>query len=356
MYEIVALPGDGIGKEVTNEALKVLEGVGKKFGHTFGIKEMPFGGQAIDKFGQPLPEETLKECKNAQGILMGSVGGPKYDKLPSEIRPEKGLLKLRKELGVFGNLRPVKINEFLMDESPLKKEIIKGVDLLIVRELTGGAYFGHKEKILKEGKYQAIDTISYDEDEIERIVKMAFSIAQKRRKNLVSVDKENVLETSKLWRQIVDGIAPQYPEVSVRHMYVDNCSMQVIINPKQFDVIVTENMFGDILSDLCGVISGSIGMLPSASLGPDNKGVYEPIHGSAPDIAGKDLANPIGAILSMAMMLDLSYDLQKEGNIVKKAVNQVLSEGYRTKDLSGNSPYTKCSKFGDLVYDHVTSS
>jgi 3-isopropylmalate dehydrogenase len=355
VFNVLVLPGDGVGREVTDQGVKIIEAIGKRFNRKFNIAVGLIGGCGYKRFGDPLPEETLKSAQSTQGILMGAVGSPEFDNLPRDKRPEKGLLRLRKELNLYGNIRPVCVSKHLVHCSPLKRELVMGIDIMIIRELTGGIYFGHKKRINHNGNRGAVDVLSYKEDEIKRILKMGFERAQRRRKNLVSVDKENVLESSKLWREIANEMAKDYPDVSLRHMYVDNCSMQLILNPKQFDVIVTENMFGDILSDEAAVLSGSIGMLPSASIGDGNKGLYEPVHGSAPIIAGKDIANPIGTILSVAMMLDISFDLRKEGETIRKAVEKVLSQGYRTKDLAKDGNYVSCSQMGDLIYKAITA-
>lgn len=329
-YKITLLYGDGIGPEIVREAVKVLNKIGEKFGHTFNYQRGYLGGESIDKYGVPYSKETSDLCKTSDAILLGSVGGPKWnDELP-ENRPERGLLEIRKELGVYTNLRPAILYNVLKNSSPLKQEIIgDGLDIMVVRELTGGLYFG--EKFYSDEK--AYDTLAYTREEIERIIKKAFEIAKVRRKKLVSVDKHNVLDTSKLWRKIVEEISVDYPDVEVEHMYIDNAAMQLIINPRQFDVIVTENTFGDILSDEASMLTGSIGMLPSASLGDGKVGLYEPSHGSAPDIAGKDIANPIATILSAAMMLRYSFGLDKEAKEIENAVGKTLERGFRTSDI-----------------------
>ncbi|MDO5088679.1 MAG: 3-isopropylmalate dehydrogenase [Leptotrichiaceae bacterium] len=329
-YKIAILKGDGIGPEIVDEAVKVLDRVGEKFGHKFIYTRGYLGGESINKYGIPYSEETGKICKNSDAVLLGSVGGPEWDNAEPDKRPEKGLLGIRKELGVYTNLRPAILYSVLKDASPLKSEIIgDGLDIMVVRELTGGLYFGKKTYSDNE----AHDTLSYKRYEIERITRKAFEIAKVRKRKLVSVDKHNVLNTSKLWRKIVEEIAVEYPEILVEHMYVDNAAMQLVINPGQFDVILTENTFGDILSDEASVLTGSIGMLPSASLGDGKIGLYEPSHGSAPDIAGKNIANPIATILSAAMMLKYSFGLEKESNAVEKAVEEVLNKGFRTADI-----------------------
>ncbi len=327
---IAVVSGDGIGPDIIREALKVLNAVGSKFGHTFTTSSYLAGGAALDAFGIPLPEETLEGCKNSDSVLLGAVGGPKWDTLASNLRPEKALLGLRGGLGLFCNLRPAILYKQLADACPLKAEIIgEGLDLMVVRELTGGVYFGERGRT----EDAAYDTMAYTRAEIERIVRKAFEIARKRSKRLCSVDKANILNTSQLWREIVKYVQADYPDVEVSHLYVDNAAMQLVRNPRQFDVIVTENMFGDILSDEASQITGSIGMLPSASLREDSFGMYEPIHGSAPDIAGKDLANPIATILSVAMMLRYSFGLQAEADCIENAVSKVLDLGYRTADI-----------------------
>lgn len=329
-YKIAVLNGDGIGPEIITEAVKILDKVGEKFGHKFIYTQGYLGGESIDKYGVPYSEETSKICKNSDAILLGSVGGPKWDSIEPSKRPERGLLAIRKELGVYTNLRPAILYNVLKDASPLKEGIIgDGLDIMVVRELTGGLYFGKKSY----SDTEAHDTLSYTRTEIERITRKAFEIAKVRRKKIVSVDKHNVLDTSKLWRKIVEEISSDYPEVLLEHMYVDNAAMQLVINPRQFDVILTENTFGDILSDEASMLTGSIGMLPSASLGDGKIGLYEPSHGSAPDIAGENIANPIATILSAAMMLRYSFGLQKEASAIEKAIEEVLNEGFRTADL-----------------------
>ncbi|MFI8684311.1 3-isopropylmalate dehydrogenase [Rossellomorea sp. NPDC077527] len=331
--KIAVLPGDGIGQEIMDGALEVLKAVGDWFGHEFEVEKGYIGGAAVDRFGTPLPPETIKLCKESDAVLLGAVGGPKWEHLPKEIRPEKGLLAIRKEFDLFANLRPVKAFESLLGASPLKREIVEEVDLVIVRELTGGLYFGQPSG--RQGKRDevAVDTLVYEKSEIERIVHKAFKLAQKRKKKLTSVDKANVLETSRMWREVVNEVAVEYPDVEVEHMLVDVAAMKLMYQPKQFDVLVTENMFGDILSDEASMITGSLGMLPSASLRGDSFGLYEPVHGSAPDIAGKGKANPLAMILSVAMMLRHSFGLKEEAEMVEMAVQEVLNAGYRTGDL-----------------------
>lgn len=335
---IALLKGDGIGPEIVDSAVEVLKAVCKKYNHEIKFTPYDIGGVAIDKYGIPLPQETVEGCLKADSVLLGAVGGPKWDNLAGNIRPEKALLGIREAMGLFTNLRPAKLYPALKDECPLRADIVEnGFDIMIVRELTGGIYFG--ERGMREGKYgeEAFDTEAYSRMEIERIVRVAFETALKRRKKLTSIDKANVLETSRLWRKIVHEIADEYPEVEVSDMLVDNAAMQLVRNPAQFDVIVTSNMFGDILSDEASQITGSIGMLPSASLNEGTRGLYEPIHGSAPDIAGQNKANPIATILSGAMMLLYSFNLQKESDAIVSAVDKVLNSGYRTADLARSS-------------------
>ena len=337
-YNIALVKGDGIGPEIVEGAVEVLKKVGEKYGHQFNFTEYLAGGCAYDKYGKPLPEETVEGCKKSDSVLLGAVGGPKWDNVPSDLRPERALLGLRAALGLYTNLRPAKIYPALMGACTLRPDIVeKGFDLVIVRELTGGIYFGERGR--REGSYgeEAFDTEAYSVMEIERIARVAFGTARKRRKNLISIDKANVLETSRLWRQTINRIAEEYPDVEVSHMYVDNAAMQLVREPSRFDVAVTSNMFGDILSDEASQITGSIGLLPSASLGDSKCGMYEPIHGSAPDIAGTGKANPMATILSAAMMLRYSFDLSEEADCIEKAVNAVLEEGFRTADIVGNS-------------------
>lgn len=329
-YKIALLKGDGIGPEIVDEAVKVLDKIGQKYGHKFEYTQGYLGGESIDRYGVPLSKETTEICKSSDSVLLGAVGGPEWDNIEPEKRPEKGLLAIRKELGVYTNLRPAILFNVLKDASPLKSEIIgNGLDIMIVRELTGGLYFGQREY----SEEKAHDTLSYTRAEIERIAKKAFEIAKLRNKKLTSVDKRNVLDTSKLWRKIVNEISKDYPEVEVSHMYVDNAAMQLIANPGQFDVILTENMFGDILSDEASMLTGSLGMLSSASLGEGKIGLYEPSHGSAPDIVGQNIANPIATVLSAAMMLRYSFGLSEEADTIEKAVDKALQDGYRTTDI-----------------------
>lgn len=332
---ICLLPGDGIGPEIVDQAVKVLKAVGKKYKQDFAFTNALIGGAAIDATGNPLPDETVAACRAADAIFLGAVGGPKWDNLPGDQRPEKGLLGIRKALGLFANLRPATLFPELAGSCLLRADIAKqGLDLVVVRELTGDVYFGQPAgQETREGKRVGYNTMIYDEDEVRRIARVAFDTARTRRKKLCSVDKANVLATSRLWREVVLEVAAEYPDVELSHMYVDNAAMQLVRSPAQFDVIVTGNLFGDILSDEAAVITGSIGMLPSASLGDDGPGLYEPIHGSAPDIAGQDKANPLATILSAAMMLRYSFGLDKEAEAVEKAVRKVLQAGYRTGDI-----------------------
>lgn len=333
--QVAVLPGDGIGQEVMNAALDVLKAVEEQFGHQFKVVQGDIGGVAIDRQGTPLPEETLELCKSSDAVLLGAVGGPKWNDNPVHLRPEKGLLGVRKELGLFANYRPIKTFEALRDASPLKRSVVDGVDFVIVRELTGGLYFGEPRE--RRGKHQevAVDTLQYEKKEIENVVRKAFELAATRRKKVTSVDKANVLESSRMWREVVEQVAEEYPEVEVEHLLVDVAAMKLVYQPKQFDVIVTENMFGDILSDEASMLTGSLGMLPSASLRADSFGLYEPVHGSAPDIEGQNRANPLGMVLSVAMMLRHSFGLEEEAAQVERAVQDVLNAGYRTGDLEG---------------------
>ena len=355
-FNIALLKGDGIGPEIVDSAVRVLEKIGEKFGHKFNFTPYLIGGCAIDAVGEPLPKETVDGCLASDSVLLGAVGGYKWDNLSGDKRPEKALLGIRSALGLFTNLRPAKLYPALKDASPLRQDIVsKGFDLVIVRELTGGIYFG--ERGYRDGKYgnEAYDTEAYSEMEIRRIAKVAFETAMKRGKNLISIDKANVLETSRLWRKIMHEMAKDYPEVTVTDMLVDNAAMQLAKNPKQFDVVVTSNMFGDILSDEASQITGSIGMLPSASLGETKRGMYEPIHGSAPDIAGQNKANPIATILSAGMMLRYSFDLQAEADAIEKAVDIVLEKGYRTADLAGDSGVEPlgCIEMTDKILEEI---
>lgn len=333
-YKVALVPGDGIGPDVVTEAVKVMDKIGEKYGHQFQYTTVLAGGAAIDAVGECLPQNTIDVCKSSDAVLLGAVGGWKWDTLPGDQRPERALLGLRKELGLFANLRPALLFEELAEACPLKPEIIEGgLDIVVVRELTGGIYFGEKGfKDTELGK-AAYDVEQYAEEEVRRIAVVAFDMAMKRNKKLTSVDKANVLESSRLWRSVVKEVANDYPEVELSHMYIDNAAMQMVRNPKQFDVIVTSNIFGDILSDEASMITGSIGMLPSASLAKGNFGMYEPVHGSAPDIAGQNKANPMATILSVAMMMRYTFGLSKEADDIEAAVKSVLSSGYRTSDI-----------------------
>jgi 3-isopropylmalate dehydrogenase len=349
--DIVLLPGDGIGPEVIEQARLVLEQVAETFDHAFTFSEHLIGGCAIDAAGDPLPAESLTACRSANAVLLGAVGGPKWDRAP--IRPEQGLLGLRKALGLFANLRPVQTYPALADASPLRPERVANVDILIVRELTGGLYFGEPRLCEKvDGQLRAIDTLEYTEDEIRRVVRIAFRLAAGRRGIVTSVDKANVLETSRLWRQVADNVAREFPDIRLEHQLVDSAAMRLIQAPRSFDVLVTENMFGDILSDEASVLSGSLGLLPSASLNETNLGVYEPVHGSAPDIAGKNLANPLGAILSVAMLLRHSLGLDKEAQAVETAVEDAINAGAKTADLGGDGALTT-SEMGAAVMTRI---
>ena len=353
-YNIALLKGDGIGPEIVDSAVRVLEVVGKKFGHEFSFKAYDIGGVAIDRHGKPLPEDTVSGCLSSDSVLLGAVGGPKWDTLPGNLRPEKALLGIREAMGLFTNLRPAKLYPALKDDCPLRADIVEnGFDIMIVRELTGGIYFG--ERGMREGKYgeEAYDTECYSRMEIERIARVAFESARKRRKKLISIDKANVLESSRLWRRVVHEIAEEYPDVECTDMLVDNAAMQLVRNPAQFDVIVTSNMFGDILSDEASQITGSIGMLPSASLGETKRGLYEPIHGSAPDIAGKGLANPIATILSAAMMLLYSFGLSREHDCIVSAVDRVLEAGYRTADIAHGEKALSTDEITDKIIENI---
>ena len=362
---IAVIRGDGIGPEIVEEALGVLDAVAGKFGHKFNYKEAPMGGNAIDRFGVPLPEESLKTCLASDGVLLGAVGGPKWDSQPPENRPEKGLLKLRNGLGVYANLRPARMFPALSAACPLRKDIAeRGIDFIVVRELIGGVYFGEHRTETRDNERVATDVMSYSEHEIRRIAHVAFRTAQARaagfpagrRKKVTSVDKANVLTTSRLWREIVESVAKEYPDVELDHMYVDNAAMQLVKDPGQFDVIVTENMFGDILSDEASQITGSIGMIPSASLGEAGRpGLYEPIHGSAPDIAGQDKANPIGTILAAAFLLRYSLNMEKEPRAIEEAVSAVLDEGWRTGDIAQKGERViGCREMGRLIRERVS--
>ena len=352
---ILILPGDGIGEEVTREALKALAAVAGKFGHSPALSEGLLGGVAIHKTGGPLPQETLEKALDVDATLMGAVGLPEFDSAPPDKRPERGLLGLRKALGVFANLRPVRAYRPLIESSPLKNHLVEGTDMIIVRELTGGLYYGTPRGISGEGAGErAVNTMAYTRAEIERVTRVAFYLAQKRRKKVTSVDKSNVLENSQLWRRVVIDVASEFPGVELDHLLVDNCAMQLVLNPRRFDVLLTENLFGDILSDEGAVLAGSIGMLPSASLGERRAsgawtGLYEPVHGSAPDIAGRNKANPLGAIGSVAAMLEYSFGLTEEAAAVNRAVEAVLESGKVTADLKPKGKPASCSEVGDAV-------
>ena len=358
-YRIAVIPGDGIGPEIVTEAKKVLDRVGQVFGHTFHYTEVDMGGVSIDKYGVPLTKEALETAKNSDSVLLGAVGGHVgnsrwYDVAP-ELRPEAGLLAIRKGLNLFANIRPACLYDGLEDACPLKREIIgEGFDMVIVRELTGGLYFGERHTEEVNGVMKATDTLVYNETEIRRVAVKAFETAMKRKKKVTSVDKANVLDSSRLWRKVVAEVAADYPEVALENMLVDNCAMQLVMDPGQFDVILTENMFGDILSDEASMITGSIGMLSSASLNEGKFGLYEPSHGSAPDIAGKGIANPIATILSAAMMLRFSFDLDKEAEAVENAVKKVLAGGYRTADIMAEGmKQTGTKEMGDLICSQI---
>ena len=356
MNKIIAVTkGDGIGEEITNEAIKVLDKIGEKYNHNFEYKYALIGGAAYDEYHNPLPEETLEICKNSDAIILGAVGGEKWDNVEPELRPEKGLLALRKNLSLYANLRPAKIYESLKNASPLKDSIVEaGVDILVVRELIGGIYFGDRKTYEENGIRTAYDVEKYNENEIKRISKMAFDSAMLRRKKITLVDKANVLDSSKLWREVVKEIALHYPEIELEFMYVDNAAMQIVKNPSQFDVILTNNIFGDILSDEASQVTGSIGMLPSASISEIGIHMYEPIHGSAPDIAGKNIANPLATILSAAMMLRYSFELEEEARAIELAVEKVLEDGIRTIDIrEPNGEYVTCSQIGDAVVERI---
>ncbi|MBQ7828641.1 MAG: 3-isopropylmalate dehydrogenase [Clostridia bacterium] len=352
---ITLLKGDGIGPEIVDQAVKVLDAVAKKYGHKFNYTEVDIGGCSIDKYGVPITDEGMEKCKNADAVLLGAVGGPKWDNVDPSIRPEKALLAVRRELGLFANLRPTRLFPQLADSSPLKQSIVgNGIDLMIVRELTGGIYFGKRYTEVVDGEKVATDYMTYSEHEIERIGRVAFESALKRNKRLASVDKANVLDSSRLWRAVMHRLAEEYPQVEYSDILVDNTAMQLIKNPTQFDVIVTENMFGDILSDEASMLTGSIGMMPSASLSSGTLGMYEPIHGSAPDIAGMDIANPIGTVMSAAMMLRYSFDMMDEADAIEAAVNKALDAGYRTPDIYKDG-FTRvgCTEMGDILAANI---
>lgn len=352
---IAVIKGDGIGPEIVTEAMKVLDKVGEKCGHEFEYKEVLMGGCAIDATGVPLPQETIDTCLASDSVLLGAVGGPKWDGLAGNLRPEAGLLGIRGALKLFANIRPAKLFAPLASACPLKEEITKnGLDLVIVRELIGGAYFGKRSTVVENGVKTATDSMAYSDYEVERIARVAFEMAKKRRGKVHSVDKANVLDSSRLWREVTHKVREEYPEIEYADILVDNCAMQLVRNPAQFDVLVTENLFGDILSDEASMITGSLGMIPSASLGETSLGLYEPIHGSAPDIAGQNKANPIATILSVAMMLRYSFDMGREADIVEEAVNRVLENNYRTGDImSEGMILVGCREMGDLICNEI---
>ena len=353
--QIAVIRGDGIGPEIVNQALRVLDAVAAKYGHTFTYTDVDMGGIAIDKWGEPLPAAMLDKCLAVDSVLLGAVGGPKWDGLPGDKRPEKGLLALRAGMGLYANNRPAKLWPQLAAASPLKPEIVeKGIDFIVVRELIGGVYFGSHTTAEYGGEQKATDVMSYAEHEIERIGRIAFETARKRRNKVTSVDKANVLDTSRLWRKVMHRLAEEYPDVEYADMLVDNTAMQIVKDPSQFDVVVTENMFGDILSDEASMITGSIGMIPSSSLGEGSRGLYEPIHGSAPDIAGQNKANPIGTILSAAMMLKYSFDLDEEAAAIEAAVDKALDAGLRTGDMMAEGcTLVSCSEMGDAILQNL---
>ncbi|MBQ7265716.1 MAG: 3-isopropylmalate dehydrogenase [Firmicutes bacterium] len=354
-YNLAVVAGDGIGPEVMEQNIRVLDKVGKKFGHTFKYEHVLGGGCAIDKFGEPLPQNTIDVCKASDSVLLGAVGGWQWDTLPGDKRPERALLGLRGALGLYANLRPATLHEALKDACPLKPELVEGgVDIMVVRELTGGMYFGEKGRKQTDMGEAAYDVEQYSVKEVERITRTAFEIARKRKKHVTNVDKQNVLESSRLWRSVVLDVAKDYPDVELDHLYVDNASMQLIMRPTTFDVIVTGNIFGDILSDEASQMTGSIGMLPSASLGEGSLGMYEPVHGSAPDIAGQNIANPIATILSGAMLLKYSFGLQDESKIIEDAVAKVLNKGYRTGDImSEGMKKLGCKEMADAILEEI---
>jgi 3-isopropylmalate dehydrogenase len=351
---VTSLPGDGIGPEVTHQAIRVLEVVAAGFGHTLELDEKDVGGAALTASGDPLPEITIQSCLRSQAVLLGAVGGPAFDHYPRERRPEAGLLRLRTALGAFANLRPAVLYPALLDRSPLREKIVKGTDILIVRELLGGLYFGQPRSIEGViGSREAVNTMRYSEAEVERIARVAFGLAAGRRKKLVSIDKSNVLECSRLWREVVTRVAADYPGVHLSHMYVDSAAMTLVLKPAEFDVVLTENMFGDILSDQAGGVVGSLGLLASASIGGP-VGLYEPVHGSAPDIAGQGIANPLGAILSVALMLRHTFQLHREAECIEAGVMAVLKDGFRTRDLAGAGERTVTTEqMGSEIANYV---
>ena len=360
-YTVTVLPGDGIGPEVIGETIKVFESISSRYGHQFNFRTGVIGGAAIDQFGTALPDDTLQMCKDTDAVLFGAVGGPKWDHVNAAVRPEQGILAIRKGLGLYANVRPVKVYPAIINSSPIKPELLQNVDMIILRELTGGLYFGKPKKRWKTptGKRRGVDTLKYTEEEVERIVRMGFEMARARRKRLTSTDKFNVLESSRMWREVTTEVATDYPDVELEHILADNLAMQIIQDPERFDVIVAENTFGDILSDEASVLCGSLGMLPSASLsgltststsGSPTVSLYEPIHGSAPDIAGKGIANPIGTILSGAMLLRYSFGLHEEANAIEASVEGVLAEGYRTADIASvEDTVVSTREIGDVI-------
>ncbi len=353
-YNIAVIAGDGIGPEIVSSAIEVLNKIGARFGHTFSFTQVAAGGNAIDKYGTPLPKETVDICLASDSVLLGAVGGPKWDTLPGHLRPEKALLGVRKALGLYANIRPARLLPELKSACPLREAVAEaGFDMVIIRELTGGMYFGENGR--RNGPYgpEAFDTECYSEMEVERIGRIGFEMAQKRGKKLISIDKANVLESSRLWREVIHRMAMEYPGVQLSDMLVDNAAIQLFKNPSQFDVVVTSNMFGDILSDEASQITGSIGLLPSASLGEGKRGLYEPIHGSAPDIAGTGNANPIATVLSAAMMLRWSFDLEEEAACIENAVSAVLQAGYRTADIAAGGPSVDCREMTERILERI---
>ena len=358
VFKIAVLPGDGIGQEVTAEAVRVLRAIAKQSGTSFEFEQALIGGSAIDAGGHPLPAETLKLCQGAHAILFGAVGGPKWDGLPQESKPERGLLGLRKELDLYANLRPATCFPMLVDASPLKRSVVEGTDIMVIRELTGGLYFGEPRGVehFADGSARAVNTMAYTSREIERVARMGFEVARKRRKRLTPVDKANVLVVSQLWREVVTRVAKDYPDVTLDHVLVDNCAMALVHRPTQFDTIVTENTFGDILSDEAAILAGSMGMLPSASLG-GRVGLYEPVHGTAPDIAGQGIANPIAAVLSAAMLMRYSLNMGRDADRVDAAVSRVLEQGHRTRDIAGpGGKSIGTREMGDLIVGELEAA
>ena len=351
---IAVIRGDGIGPEIVGEAIRVLDAVAAKFGHTFTYQEAPMGGNAIDAFGVPLPDSSLETCLSCDSVLLGAVGGPKWDAQPPANRPERGVLRLRSAMGLYTNIRPARMFADLSAACPLRSDIAaRGIDFVVVRELIGGVYFGSHSTETVDGEQKATDIMSYSEHEIRRVAHVAFQMARKRRGRVTSVDKANVLDCSRLWRRVVTEVAAEYPDVELLHMYVDNAAMQIVRDPSQFDVIVTENLFGDILSDEASQITGSIGMIPSSSMGEGSRGLYEPIHGSAPDIAGQDKANPIGTILAAAMMLRYSFDMAAEADAVEAAVDAALKDGCRCGDIAQGGAVLGCRAMGEAICQRI---